>query len=144
MAASIEDILLLKAQQEAANKNDNGAAITAGALVGAAGGTLAGVPVHAGGQLINKLKDRLAAGQGLTRSKGQEFRSRLRPGARMAGGLVGAILGGSLGAGVQQMTAQASPAASLLAKLQTGGLTSEEERQLTRVLTETYDGVIGA
>ena len=59
----------------------------------------------------------------------------------MAGGLVGALLGGS-GAGYQQMTAQASPAASLLAKLQTGGLTADEERQLTQVLTETYDSVI--
>ena len=144
MAASIEDILLLKAQQEAANKNDNGAAGIAGALVGAAGGTLAGTPVHHLGQLGNRLKDRLAAGQGLSRSRGQELRSRVRPGARMAGGLVGAILGGGLGAGVQQMTTQASPAAALLAKLQTGGLTADEERQLTQVLTETYDSVIGS
>ena len=144
MAASIEDILLLKARQDAVNNQDNGAAVAAGALVGSAVGTLGGVPVHHLGQLSVKLKDRLAAGQGLTPSRGQQFRSRIKPGARMAGGLVGAILGGGLGAGVKAMTTQDSPAASLLAKLQTGGLTASEEQELTRVLTDTYSGIIGA
>ena len=144
MSVNIEDILLLKAQQDAANQNDNNAAVAAGALIGTGGGVLAGTPVHHLGQLGNKLKDRLAEGQGLTRSRGQQLRSRVRPGARMAGGLVGAILGGGLGeVARQEMTAQ-SPAASLLAKLQTGGLTASEEAELTRVLTDTYSGVIGA
>jgi hypothetical protein len=37
----------------------------------------------------------------------------MKPGARMAGGLVGAILGGGLGAGTRQMMIQDSPAASV-------------------------------
>ena len=143
MAASIEDILLLKAQQDAANRDNNGAAIAAGALVGTAAGTLAGTPIHAVGQLSLKLKDRLAAGQGLTRTTAMQMRDKVRPGARMAGGLVGAILGGGLGVGAQQMATANSPAASLLAKLQTTGLTAREEQQLQRVLTETYSGIIG-
>lgn len=144
MAASIEDILLLKAQQDAVNREDNGLAATAGALVGATGGAIAGAPIHHLGQLTNKLKDRLAEGQGLTRNRGQQLRSGLKPGARMAGGLVGAMLGGSLGAGVQQMATADSPAATLLAKLQTGGLTFQEEQQLERVLADTYSSIVGA
>ena len=68
MAASIEDVLLLKAQQEAANKNDNGAALVAGALSEQPEELLLEL-LFRSGQLINKLKDRLAAGQGLTRVK---------------------------------------------------------------------------
>ena len=69
----------------------------------------------------------------------------MRPGARMAGGLVGAILGGALGAGASANDSKESVSCciELLAKLQTGGLTADEERQLTQVLTETYDSVIG-
>ena len=143
MAASIEDILLLKAQQDAVNREDNGLAASAGALVGAVGGTAAMTPVHAVGQMSLKLKDRLAAGQGLTRSTGMQMRDRMRPGARMAGGLVGAMLGGALGPGVRQMAIGESEAASLLAKLQTGGLTYQEERDLERVLSDTYGSIIG-
>lgn len=136
MAASIEDILLLKAQQDAVNRQDNGVAATAGALVGAAAGYGAGVPVHHLGQLGLKVKDRL---NGTTPSALRGA----RPGARMAGGLVGAIVGGALGPGVKQAAMGESEAASLLAKLQTGKLTIGEEAQLERVLTDTYNGIIG-
>ena len=42
----------------------------------------------------------------------------LKPGYRMAGGLVGAILGGGLGAGARELMISESPAARLLARAQ--------------------------
>ena len=49
----------------------------------------------------------------------ETFWYRIKPGMRMAGGLVGAVLGGALGAGTaQQAMIQESPAARMLAKVQ--------------------------
>ena len=62
----------------------------------------------------------------------------MKPGARMAGGLVGAILGGGLGASTRQMMIQDSPAASILAKAQTGELTESDQALLADILTDTY------
>jgi hypothetical protein len=116
----------------------------AGALLGAAGGE---VP-HQGGLLINKLKDRLAEGQGLVpvnKTGMQNVRASIKPGPRFAGGLVGAILGGALGAGIRSEAIQDNPAAMLLAKLQTqGSLTAYETQQLQSVLADTYSNITGA
>ena len=126
MSANIEDILLLKARQDALNNQDNGAAITAGALTG----SLAGVG-------LGHLHERL-----IPDSQMRITQSRLKPGSRMAGGLVGAVLGGALGVGAKQMMIQESPAARLLAKIQTDGeLTDSEAEELKQVLTNTYNSI---
>ena len=126
MSINIEDVLLLKARQDAVNRENNGAAITAGALTG----SLAGVGLgHLHERLIPDTQMRIT-------------QSKLKPGSRMAGGLVGAVLGGALGAGTKAMMTQGSPAASLLAKIQTDGeLTPQEAQQLKEVLTETYNNI---
>ena len=126
MSANIEDILLLKARQDALNNQDNGAAITAGALTG----SLAGVG-------LGHLHERL-----IPDSQMRITQSRLKPGSRMAGGLVGGVLGGALGVGAKQMMIQESPAARLLAKIQTDGeLTDSEAEELKQVLTNTYNSI---
>ena len=97
-------------------------------------------------QLISGLKQRLDLGKapggrqdrqpsgGCARSLGKA----VKPGARMAGGLVGGMLGGALGYGIQQM-AMDSTAGDLLAKIQThGGLTATEMASLEQVLANTY------
>ena len=59
---------------------------------------------------------------------------------RLAGGLVGAILGGGLGAGVRQMMINESPAANMLAKMQSQGTLNPMDRvQLQSVLKDIYN-----
>ena len=59
---------------------------------------------------------------------------------RLAGGLVGAILGGGLGAGVRQMMINESPAANMLAKMQSQGTLNPMDRnQLQSVLRDMYN-----
>ena len=91
----------------------------AASLLGGAGGALAGktlgTPVHLLGKGLDSLRGR------------QPIPG--RPGARLAGGLAGALLGGSLGPGVVAITKQESPAARLLAKIQTSGEITENERK---------------
>ena len=59
---------------------------------------------------------------------------------RMAGGLVGAILGGALGDGIRNMATTESPAAGLLAKLQTqGSLNAMDRAQLEFMLKDIYN-----
>ena len=62
----------------------------------------------------------------------------------MAGGLVGAILGGALGAGVQQMAFSESPAARMLAKIQTQGRSCLHQKlqQLDQRLGRTYNQIL--
>ncbi len=131
MSINIEDVLLLKARQDAAAKNDNGGAATAGALAGG----LAGVGLgHLGERLRPMTQERIVASRGA---------GALRPGGRMAGGLVGAILGGALGVGAKQMMIQGSPAGELLAKIQVDGeLTPAEANQLRGVLADTYNNIV--
>jgi len=135
--ASIEDILVMKAMEDQGPSLEQLAA--AGMLTGGTIGALGGQGAHAIGNQINRGKDALAARQGLSRSGGQQFRSRLKPGNRMAGGLAGAIMGGLLGAGVQQLAMQESEAARLLAKGQLGQLTQYDMAKLEKILTEAYD-----
>ena len=59
---------------------------------------------------------------------------------RMAGGLVGAIMGGGLGLGVRQLMIRESPAANMLAKLQsTDQLGAMDRYQLQSVLKDIYN-----
>ena len=63
------------------------------------------------------------------------------PRLRMAGGLVGAVLGGALGGGVRQMMIQDSPAANVLAAMQSKGqLDPTDQVQLQSVLRDIYNG----
>ena len=137
--ASIEDLLLMRLERENAEKPNNAEAFLAGSAIGGTAGAIAGTGVHQLGRGINAIKDSLAARQGLSRSKAQQFRGAIRPGFRMAGGLVGAILGGALGMGTRQMMIGNSPTAALLAKAKVqGGLTDADTRQLQALLTEEY------
>jgi hypothetical protein len=71
----------------------------------------------------------------------------MKPGARMAGGLVGAILGGGLGAAAQQsMANETGQAGAMLAKIQAqGGLMPGDEAALEMILREAYssEGLLG-
>ena len=120
MAPSIEDILLARAQQKEEERLSPEAAAIIGAGLGSSLGVTGGHVLHKGGNFLNKIKDGLAAGQGLTRSPGQVLRTAVKPGPRFAGGLVGAILGGALGPGTRDLMIQESPEARMLAKIQMG------------------------
>ena len=106
-----------------------GTAASLGATGGALLGMLAGQPVHNAGVLINKMSGRKA--------------NPIKPGVRMAGGLVGAVLGGALGAGTRQVMMQESPAARMLAKVQTQGeLSYADEQALQNILADTYSNTL--
>ena len=129
MAVSIEDILLARAQQDEASRPSAGQAAGVGAAGGALLGMMAGQPVHNAGVLLNKMSGRKA--------------NPVKPGMRMAGGLVGAVLGGALGAGAQQMMIKESPAARMLAKVQTTGeLSYADQQALENILADTYSNTL--
>ena len=120
-----EQALMYQLQKEAEATPSLGEAAGYGALGGAALGALGMTPVHAGGMMINKLRGR--------------SNNPMKPGFRMAGGLMGAILGGALGAGMRQATLQESPAARILAKVQTTGELDDYDRAaLENMLADTY------
>ena len=132
MAVGIEDILLLKAQQDAENQLSPGTAGSIGAGVGAT----AGISI---GQLANRLRP-----QTVQSATAPSLGARLKPGPRMAGGLVGLVLGGGLGVGARQMAIENSPAAELLAKLQVqGSLSPSEQNTLQSILADSYSSQIG-
>ena len=144
MAINLEDALLAKAQLDQQNQMGMSTAALLGSGAGALIGATAGAVPHSIGLQINKIKDRLEGGQGLVRSPMQKVKTAVRPGPRMAGGFVGALLGGGLGAAAQQAAMQNSPAAVLLAKLQTeGSLSPSETQQLQSVLADTYSNITG-
>ena len=65
--------------------------------------------------------------------------NRAKPGFRLAGGLTGMIVGGGLGAGVSAMMQRESPAARLLAKIQTGNMDEYSTKELENILATTYN-----
>ena len=142
MAVSIEDILLARAAQDEANRPSQDAAITTGAILGSMGGVAAGTVPHAASELIGsgkRLVNRTLGGPGNV-----PLGTRIKPGYRMAGGLVGAILGGALGAGARQLMIQESPAARLLARAQVNGeMTAADEKMLEDILADTYSNTLG-
>ena len=120
-----EQALMYQLQKKLKQTPSLGTAAGYGATTGAALGALAMSPVHAGGMMINKMRGR--------------SNNPIKPGYRMAGALVGAILGGGLGAGIRQAALQESPAARILAKVQTTGeLDAYDRAALENILTDTY------
>ena len=124
MAIAIEKVLLAKEARDAEERPSTQDVAIGGALAGSVVGGLTGNVLHN----IDKV---LSARSG-------KHPHVLKPGPRLAGGLLGAILGGALGAGTRELAMQNSPAAALLAKMQTGELNESERNQLRQVLTETY------
>ena len=142
MAVSIEDILLARAAADEANRPTTEQAVIAGSLLGSLGGVAVGAPLHAGSELVGSARRLLGRTVG---GNGQKpFGQRLKPGYRMAGGLVGAILGGGLGAGARELMIQESPAARLLARAQVNGeMTAADEKMLEDILADTYSNTLG-
>ena len=143
MAVSIEDILLARAAADEANRPTTEQAVVAGALLGSAGGVALGSVPHAGSRMVGgarRLIDRtIGTGTGEV-----PFGTRLKPGYRMAGGLVGAVLGGALGAGAREVMISESPAARLLARAQVNGeMTAADEKMLEDILADTYSNTLG-
>tara|TARA_X000001388_G_scaffold18601_3_gene11939 strand:- start:210 stop:605 length:396 start_codon:yes stop_codon:yes gene_type:complete len=125
MDPRVEQILLAAAVAENDAKPSIGEATIAGAIPGAAAGAVLGSVPHSVGRLLNS-------------ATGRQARP-LKPGFRMAGGLVGAILGGGLGMGTRQMMIQNSPAAQILAKAQSGQEMNDSDKvKLAGVLEDTY------
>jgi len=126
---SVQDILLQQAIQDSQSKPDPAVAMGAGATGGALLGALGGAPLHAGGAMLNRMTGRTARG--------------LRPGFRMAGGLLGAITGGALGAGMANMMKQSSPAGNMLATIQAqgGDLNAMQQMQLQQILADAYNNM---
>ena len=102
----------------------------------AGGLTAAGRPVSPG--ILNRMVTGGAAGAGaLALSDIVED-----PFGAPSRALTGAAFGGALGAGAQAMATRSSPAAQMLAKVQTTGTLSEPERlQLEQMLADTYSGM---
>ena len=125
MNSDIEKLLLAKAIQdaEAAPKLENMVALGAGG--GAGLGALLGSVPHSAGKAIGDMR-------GTNRP--------LKPGLRMAGGLVGMLVGGGLGAAYQQQAINdPSGAGALLAKIQSqGGVTPDDKARLEMILREAY------
>ena len=132
MDPRIEQVLLAQAAQEAEQGPRLSDMVALGAGTGAAMGTLTGLLPH-------------AVGKGIGHLRGTNHI--MKPGARMAGGLVGAILGGGLGAVAQnQMSNQTGAAGAMLAKMQAqGGLMPGDEAQLEAILRDAYSqqGLLG-
>ena len=124
MDPRVEEILMARAMRDSQSVPDAGTATVGGAIPGALVGAAAGSLPH---MILKNTTGRLPGRSGA-----------MKPGARMAGGLVGAILGGSLGAGTRQMMIDNSPAASILAKAQTGEMTPSDQALLAEILTDTY------
>ena len=123
---TIEDILLMRAQQDAQTANNIG---TGAAILGAGIGGTAGITI---GDLQQRLMPTPKGGL-----------NAVKPGMRMAGGLVGAILGGALGAGTRELMMKNSPSASILAKLQTdGSLSTSDTNALQSILADTYSSTL--
>ena len=132
MAVGIEDILLARAVQDQQSEPDLGNSALLGAGIGGTAGVSLGALAH---RLTPMNQQRVMP---------PNIGSRMKPGMRMAGGLVGAILGGALGAGASEMMKKESPAANLLAKLQVHGeLDSLDQQALQNVLADTYNNIIG-
>ena len=144
MALTIQDILLASAQQKESERMSTDTAAILGALTGAGVGYTAGRPMQALRKMKNDSVDALAKRQGLSVAPRQKLKDTLRPGPRLAGGLVGLILGGGLGVGTRQLMMQNSPEAQMLAKLQAGTEFSYSDKlQLEKLLANAYSNTLG-
>ena len=132
MDPNIEQVLLAQAAQEAEQGPRLSDMVALGAGGGAALGALTGALPH-------------MVGKGIGHMRGTNHF--MKPGARMAGGLVGAILGGGLGAvAAQSMATQTGSAGAMLAKIQAqGGMMPGDEMALESILRDAYSqqGLLG-
>jgi hypothetical protein len=128
MNPDIEKILLAQAAREAEQGPKLSDSVALGAGGGAAIGAALGTPINAIQGMFGK-------------------RPLLKPGPRMAGGLVGALIGGGLGAIAQQQAIrETGEAGALLAKIQSqGGMSAQDELMMERVLRDAYtqQGLLG-
>ena len=88
--------------------------------------------MHNAGVLLNKMSGRQP--------------NRVKPGMRMAGGLVGAVLGGASWSWCSaNAMIQESPAARMLAKGSdpTGELSYADQQALENILADTYSNTLG-
>lgn len=145
--ATLEDLLLLRAQQDVQERENPLDAALMGGSIGALAGTVSGELGLAGNKVMDRAKDAVMASRGYTpvQPKGvNKVLNKVRPRMRMAGGLVGAILGGALGVGAKQVVMKDNPAAELLAKLQVDGdLSAADQQALQSVLADTYNSTLG-
>lgn len=119
----IEQMLLQTAIERAQSAPSSELATGAGAAIGG----LAGVGIA---HLPHKV------GQGIGNIRGTN--RMLKPGLRMAGGLVGLIAGGGLGQGVRNMMIQNSPEAEILARYQAGIPAPGDDIRLQQLLADQY------
>lgn len=154
--ATIEDILIQRALADEQSRPQQIPMVAAGAGLGAYIGQGAMAALNA--PLYYGARGSRALGRGVQRALGMgpktdaalaarnrrdlkgEIKDRLHPESpRMAGGLIGMMLGGGLGEGVRQLAIQESPAARVLAKIQTQGtVTAEDKAIIEKLLAESY------
>lgn len=134
--ASLADILAYKAAEDAEAMET---AQSVGAVAGAALGGAYGFDM---GNVELQLKNRM---RGMLNPPVQQLQSsdlgihRLKPGPRLAGGLVGLAVGGGLGSFAAQQIMGESDAARLLAKAQVQqSLSPVEMQRLENLITESY------
>ena len=132
MNPDIEKILIAQAAREAEQGPRLSDVVALGAGGGAAMGALMGAGIHPIGKVIGGLRG---------------TNHMLKPGTRMAGGLVGALIGGGLGAVAQrQAVSEPTGTGALLAKIQAqGGMTIEDQARLESTLRDAYSaqGLLG-
>lgn len=135
MDPRLEQILLAQAANEAEQGPRLSDSTAAAAALGGGLGVLGGSLAQPLGNTIGKIRG---------------TNHMLKPGIRMAGGLVGAILGGGMGAAAQaQAIQETGRAGQLLAELQAQKaagkeMTPDQQYELTQVLKAAYarDGII--
>ena len=140
--ASLEEILAYKAAETAESfSNAPSIGTGVGASTGALLGFMAGVPLQRARNSREAITDNLAVKQGAAAPR-QPMKA-LRPGPRMAGGLLGMMLGGGLGRTIAAQATKDNPAAELLAKLQiTGQLNTDEAAALQEMVSQYYGSVV--
>lgn len=119
----IEELLVAKMLQKQADKPSNELAMGAGAAVGGLAGVGMAYPAH-------------KVGQGLGHLRGTNHM--LKPGLRMAGGLVGAVLGGALGPAVRDQMINNSAEAEILARFKAGIPAPGDDIRLQQLLADQY------
>ena len=132
----VEQMLIQAAVERAQSAPSNELATGAGAAIGGLAGVGIGHVPHTLGKAVSGARDALAAQRGLTPVK--QPMGMLKPGGRMAGGLVGLIAGGALGQGVRNMMIENSPEAEILARYQAGIPAPGDDIRLQQLLADQY------
>jgi hypothetical protein len=138
MATSLEDILMAKAMADQEQQPDPAVAMGTGAAIGGTLSVLSDIPLTRRGP--QQGPNGAPVGQQMPQDPAMRGRWKGKLGSVMAGGLVNSILGGALGLGARQAFVQESPAANMLAKLQSSGeLDTMDRLQLQQVLKDIYN-----